>query len=137
MVSVPVRVAPALASKVKVARPLPLPWELVCSQGALLVAVQAPPLTTMSASPPADGPSSRALAPSEDGGRRPSSPSTESGRDRAGRSWTGRQRLDRERTSSLSRDHGTGEIMMGLQGRTCDAVGRVSGTITALTRSAA
>ena len=57
MVSVPVRVAPVLASKVNVARPLPLPLEVVCSQEALAVAVQAPAKLTMSESLPAAGPS--------------------------------------------------------------------------------
>src|SRR5262245_10752006 len=57
MVSVPVRVAPGLASKVNVARPLPLPLALVCSHDALAVGVQAPPVTTMEESLPAAGPS--------------------------------------------------------------------------------
>src|SRR5262245_8739539 len=60
MVSVPVRVAPGLASKVKVARPLPSPLELVCSQLTLDFAVQAPSVTTTWESSPADGPSIRA-----------------------------------------------------------------------------
>ena len=33
---------PVLASKVNVARPLPLPLEVVCSQESLAIAVQAP-----------------------------------------------------------------------------------------------
>src|SRR5262249_59156400 len=116
MVSVPVRVGPVLASKVKVARPLPLPWELVCSQAALLVAVQEPLLTTMSESLPAAGPSSRALEPSDEGVRRSSSCSRKSRRDRAGRDRTGRQRLDHQRPNSLSEDNRKGLDITGLQG---------------------
>jgi hypothetical protein len=59
MVSVRVRVAPVLASKLKPARPLPVPLALVCSQEALLVAVQATPLATLSASLPPAGLSTR------------------------------------------------------------------------------
>ena len=42
MVKVPLRVAPVLASKVKMARPLPVPLAVVCSHEALEVAVQDP-----------------------------------------------------------------------------------------------
>ena len=62
------RVAPLLASKVKVARPLPVPLAVVCSQEALAVAVQAPVAATMSESVPPAGPSSRVVVPSEEGG---------------------------------------------------------------------
>ena len=60
MVKVPVRLAPVLASKVNVARPLPVPPELVCSQEALAVAVHVPAIVTTSASLPAAGPSTKA-----------------------------------------------------------------------------
>ena len=63
MVSVPVRVAPVSASNVKVARPVPLPAAVVWSHEALLVAVYALALATMSASLPAAGPSRRAVVP--------------------------------------------------------------------------
>ena len=60
MVSVPLRVAPVLASKVNVARPLAVPLDEVCSQEALAAAVQAPARVTTSESLPAAGPSTRA-----------------------------------------------------------------------------
>ena len=59
MVSVPLRIGPGLASKVNVAGPLPLPLDVVCSQAALAVALQAPPAPTRSESLPAVGPSWR------------------------------------------------------------------------------
>ena len=45
-----------LASKVKVARPLSVPLDVVCSHDALDVAVQDPPSTTISESLPPAGP---------------------------------------------------------------------------------
>src|SRR5262249_47545266 len=59
IVSVPVRVAPGLASKVKVARPPPVPLAEVRNQLALAVAVQGPAARTMSESLPPAGASSR------------------------------------------------------------------------------
>src|SRR5262245_54236260 len=61
MVIVPVRVTPALASKVKVASPLPLPVELVWIQGTLDVAVQLPLVATTWVPVPAAGPRIRAV----------------------------------------------------------------------------
>jgi len=75
MVRVPVRVAPTLGSKVKVAKPLTAPLEVVCSQEALDAAVQAPAVVTMSESVPLAGPSTSAVVPS-DRSRRFSSDST-------------------------------------------------------------
>src|SRR5262249_46098079 len=63
MVSVPLRVAPGLASKLRVARPLPVPAAEGCSHGALAVADQAPLGITRSESLPAAGPSSSAAVP--------------------------------------------------------------------------
>src|SRR5262245_51499675 len=75
MVNVPLRVAPGLASKVRVARPLPVPVAEVCSHEALAEADHAPLVLTMSAALPAAGPSSKAVVPSVLGVRRSSSTS--------------------------------------------------------------
>jgi hypothetical protein len=61
--------------QVKVARPLPVPPDEVCSQLALDVAAQAPLVTTMSEALPAVGPSTSAVVPSLLGVRRSSSTS--------------------------------------------------------------
>src|SRR5262245_11658461 len=64
MVSVPDRVPPALASKLKVTTPSPVPLLLPrCSQAALLVAVQLVPVFSRTLSLPADGPSTSAVVP--------------------------------------------------------------------------
>src|SRR4051812_22546510 len=64
MFSVPVRVAPALASKLKVTTPPPVPLLLPrCSQAALLVAVQLAPVFSSTLSLPADGPSASTVVP--------------------------------------------------------------------------
>ena len=64
MVKVPLRVAPLLASKVKLARPLPVPLVVVCSHETLAVADQDPVAATRSESVPPAGPSSKAKVPS-------------------------------------------------------------------------
>src|SRR5215471_13207525 len=87
MVSVPLRVAPGLASKLSVARPLSVPADEVCSHAALDTADQGPLVLTTSESLPAAGPSSSAVVPSLLGVRRSSSTSR-LGRKR-GDSWRG------------------------------------------------
>ena len=67
MVSVPLRVAPALASKVNTTLALPVPLALVCSHAAFAVALQVlvsgvTVSTTLSV--PAAGPSSSAVVAS-------------------------------------------------------------------------
>jgi len=64
MVSMPVRVAPVLASNVKMTSPEPVPLlVLTCIHAASLVAVQGPPVKIRTLSLPAVGPSTRALVP--------------------------------------------------------------------------
>src|SRR5262249_59761600 len=57
MVNVPLRVLPGLASKVRLARPLPVPEADVCSHGALDEADHGPLVLTTSEALPAAGPS--------------------------------------------------------------------------------
>src|SRR5437763_851843 len=86
MVSVPLRVAPLLASKLywttALSEPLTLPVA-TCRKDALLVAVQVPVVVSPTTSAPADGPSSTEVVPSVAGARRSSSVSRD-GRHRAG-----------------------------------------------------
>src|SRR5262249_2405261 len=63
IVNVPLRVPPGLASKVRLARPLPVPEADVCSHGALDEAVHGPLLLTTTDALPAAGPSNNAVVP--------------------------------------------------------------------------
>src|SRR5262249_48689566 len=114
IVSVPLRVAPGLASKLNVARPSPVPVAVVCSHGALAVADQAPLVRTRSDALPAVGPSSSAVVPSWLGVRRSSSTSR-AGRKRGG-GWRGRwgaRRGVRANSIRIQERGGMGNLLPG------------------------